>query len=69
MKKIINSFLKYLIISIICGVLYGIINYCTNTVVDIKEIAISSVILFIFLCLLVLIGPFLRKLLGYENKE
>jgi ribose/xylose/arabinose/galactoside ABC-type transport system permease subunit len=61
--------LKYLFMSILFGVLYGIINYWTNTVVEIKELILTTFVYFIVLCLIALIGPFLRKLFGYENKD
>lgn len=69
MKKIINEVLKYLFMSIVYGVLTGILKYRTKIVVDINQLIISSFILFIFLCILALIAPYVRKLLGYKNKE
>lgn len=69
MKKIIKRVLKYLFMSILFGVLYGIINYWTNTVVEIKELIITTFVYFIVLCLMSSVAPYLRKLFGYENKE
>lgn len=69
MKKTVLRALKYLIMSVTYGIFYGIISYWTNSVLNMKELIIASVVLFTFLCLLALITPFLRKFLGFEKKE
>lgn len=68
MKKIIINGLKYLFISIASCFIYAIIDYITNTVIDLNKLIITSLVLFIFLCLLSLIAPFLRKLFGFNNQ-
>ncbi len=63
------KFLKYLIMSIAFGVLYGLINYWANKEIKIKELIITTFSYFIVLCLMAFLAPYLRKLFGFENKE
>jgi hypothetical protein len=55
--------------SILYGVFSGLIKYWTNTVLDINELILSSVIFFVFLYLIAIIEPYVGRLLGYKNKE
>lgn len=61
--------LKYLLMSIATAVIYGIINYWTRAVVDMKALVLCAFVLFVIYCVMALISPPLRKLLGYENKQ
>ncbi len=68
MNKLIRMGLKYLLIAIATTAIYRVISYCTKSVVDIKELVIFAFVLFVIYCVMTLISPSLRKLLGYDKK-
>ncbi len=59
---------KYAIISISVGLIFGVVKYFQNDVVNIAEILKSTGVLFVVLCVMgILIVPISRKVMGFKK--
>ena len=70
MRKLLkNQMFRNLISTISFGVFYALALLIFEGAVDVKNYIISLVTYFLVLCLICLIAPKLRKLLGYEKED
>lgn len=67
MDNIILRVLKDILISIITGVVFGLMKYILGDPVDLKEIIIVSVTYFFAYLLISYIAPKLRKIFGFKK--
>ena len=68
MKKFMNQIFRNLLSAIVAGVCYALFAYWENGAVDFLVILAMIGLNFVLLCLLCLIAPPLRKLLGHDKK-
>ena len=68
MKKFMNQIFRNLLSAIVAGVCYALFAYWENGTVDFLIVLGMIGVNFVLLCLLCLIAPPLRKLLGYDKK-
>ena len=65
MNKTIKGIAKSAGMSVFTGVLYGIISYFLNGMIDIQTVVSTMIILFIIWT----VAPYLKELLGYSDKK
>ena len=68
MKKFLNQIYKNLLSAIVAGACYALFAFWENGEVDFLVVLAMIGLNFVLLCLLCLIAPPLRKLLGYDKK-
>ena len=68
MKKFWNQIFRNLLSAIVAGICYAGFAYWENGTVDFLIVLGMIGVNFVLLCLLCLIAPPLRKLLGYDKK-
>lgn len=68
MRKFLkNKILKYLLSSVLFGVIYFLLSYASKGYVEIETILGTMMFYFLFMCLLYFIAPKLRKITGHDK--
>ena len=68
MKKFMNQIFRNLLSAIVAGACYALFAFWENGEVDFLVVLAMIGLNFVLLCLLCLIAPPLRRLLGYDKK-
>jgi len=68
MKKFLNQIYKNLLSAIVAGACYALFAFWENGEVDFLVVLATIGLNFVLLCLLCLIAPPLRKLMGHDKK-
>jgi len=68
MKKFLNQIYKNLLSAIVAGACYALFAFWENGEVDFLVVLAMIGLNFVLLCLLCLIAPPLRKLMGHDKK-
>lgn len=68
MKKFWNQIFRNLLSAIVAGICYAVFAYWENGTVDLLTVLAMIGVNFVLLCLLCLIAPPLRKLLGHGKQ-
>ncbi len=68
MRKLLkNQIFKYLLSSVLCGVIYSLLSLAHKGYVEVDTVLSSTVAYFVIMCLLYFIAPKLRKITGHDK--
>lgn len=68
MRKLLNNgIFKSLLSAVLFGVIYTLLTFVVEGIVETEEVLISVVSYFLVMCLLYFIAPKLRKITGHDK--